>query len=132
MSTMKWPYFYQELKCTLFYFDMLITFCFEVSSNLSQQKSPTAEILRIYFLGTIVRRKYLPKISAVGLFYCDKFEETPKQKVIDLAQLKKIHFSTIKRASSVEIFFVGYKPYLESSFHKNHKNSFTPNTCLFH
>ena len=36
-----------KLKCTLFYFDMLITFCFEVSSNLSQQKSPTAELYNI-------------------------------------------------------------------------------------
>ena len=30
------------------------------------------------------------KISAVGLFCCDKFKETPKQKVIDLSLLKKI------------------------------------------
>ena len=68
-------------------FDWSITFfCFGVSSNLSQQKSPTVEILRIYFLGTIVWRKYLPKISAVGLVSCDKFEETSKQKVIDLSK----------------------------------------------
>ena len=33
------------------------------------------------------------KISAVGLFCCDKFEETPKQKVIDLSKLQKIYFS---------------------------------------
>ena len=72
----------------------MITFCFGVSSNFSQQKSPTAEILRIYFLGTIVWRKYLPKISAVGLFSCDKFEETPKQKVIDLSKFKKNYFMT--------------------------------------
>ena len=59
------------------------TFCFGVSSNLSQQKSQTAEILGKYFLQTIVPRKwkYMRKISAVGLFCCDKFEETPKQKV---------------------------------------------------
>ena len=54
------------------------------------------EILRIYFLGTIVRRKYLPKISTVGLFSCDKFEETKKQKVIDLSKLTKSYFSTMK------------------------------------
>ena len=53
---------------------MLRTFLIGVSSNLSQQKSPTAEILGIYFLGTIVPRKYMPEISAVGLFSCDKFE----------------------------------------------------------
>ena len=58
------------------------------------KKSPTAEILRIYFLGTIVWRKYLPKIFAVGLFSCDKFEETPKQKVIDLSKLKEFYFKT--------------------------------------
>ena len=61
--------------------------------HLSQQKSPTAEILYIYFLGTIVRRKYLPRISAVGLFSCDKFEETSKQKVMDLSKFKKNYFS---------------------------------------
>ena len=35
----------------------------------------------------------MPKISAVGLFSCHKFEETPKQKVIDLSKLKKFYFS---------------------------------------
>ena len=35
------------------------------------------------------------KISAVGLFSCDKFEETPKQKVIDLSKLKEFYFSKI-------------------------------------
>ena len=34
------------------------------------------------------------KISAVGLFCCDKFEETPKQKVIDLSKLNKFYFKT--------------------------------------
>ena len=33
------------------------------------------------------------KISAVGLFCCDKFEETPKQKVINMSKLNKLHFS---------------------------------------
>ena len=73
---------------------MLITFCFGVSSNLSQQ---TVEILRIYFLQKIVLRKYMHKISAVGLFCCDKFEETPKQKVINMSKLNKFHFSLFKR-----------------------------------
>ena len=34
------------------------------------------------------------KISAVGLFCCDKFEETPKQKVINMSKLNKFHFNT--------------------------------------
>ena len=72
---------------------MLITFCFGVSSNLSQQKSPTAEILCIYFLRTIFRRKYMRKISSVGLFCCNEFEETPKQKVINMSKLNKFHFN---------------------------------------
>ena len=41
-------------------------------------------------IGIIVPIKYMPIVSAVGLFYCDKFEETPKQKVIDLPKFKKI------------------------------------------
>ena len=84
-----WRFCHYSLKSIFFfYFDRSITLCFGVSSNLSQEKSPTAEILHIYFLGTIVRRKHLPKISAVGLFSCHKFEETPKQKVIDLSKFK--------------------------------------------
>ena len=39
---------------------MLDTFSFVVSSNLLQQKSPTEEIIGIYFLRTIVPRKYMP------------------------------------------------------------------------
>ena len=35
----------------------------------------------------------MPKISAVGLFSCDKFEETPKQKVINMSKLNKFYFS---------------------------------------
>ena len=74
---------------------MLDTFSFGVSLNLSQQKSPTAEILRIYFLRTIFRGKYMHKISTVGLFCCDKFEEIPKQKVINMSKLNKLPFNEI-------------------------------------
>ena len=81
-------------------FDMLITFCFGVSSNLWQQKSPIAEVLRIYFLRTIFWRKFMRKISAVGLFCCDKFEETPKQKVINMSKLNKFHFSKVSQFST--------------------------------
>ena len=73
---------------------MLTTFLFGASSNLAQQKSPTAEIIGIYFLGTIVPRKYsMPIISTVGLFCCDKFEETPKQKIINMSKLNKFYFN---------------------------------------
>ena len=42
------------------------------------------------------------KISAVGLFCCDKFEETPNQRVIDLSKFeKKITLGT----EAVEIKF---------------------------
>ena len=64
---------------------MLTTFSFGVSSNLSQQKNPTAKI--------IVLRKYMPIISAVGLFCCDKFEETPNEKVVNMSKLTKPYFS---------------------------------------
>ena len=47
------------------------------------------EIIGIYFLRTIVPRKYLPIISAVGLFCCNKFEETPNEKVVDMSKLTK-------------------------------------------
>ena len=41
----------------------------------------------------IVPRKYMLKISAVGLFCCDKFEEIPNKKVSDLSKLTKPYFS---------------------------------------
>ena len=75
---------------------MLTTFSFGVSSNLSQQKSPTAEIIGIYvrryFLGTIIPRKYMPMISAIGLFCYDKFEETSNEKVVNMSKLTKPYF----------------------------------------
>ena len=45
------------------------------------------------FLGTIVPRKYMPIIFAVGLSCCDKFEETPNEKVVDMSKLVKSYFS---------------------------------------
>ena len=51
-----------------------------LSSNLSKQKSPTAEIIGIYFIGKIVPIKYMPIISAVGLFCFDKFEDNQTRK----------------------------------------------------
>ena len=69
------------------------TFSYWVSSSLLQQKSPTAEIIAIYFLGIIVLRKYMPIISAVGLFCYDEFEETPNEKVVIMAKFTKPYFS---------------------------------------
>ena len=71
---------------------MLTTFSFGISSNLSQQKSLTAEIIGKYFLGTIVPRKYMTIISAVGLLCYDKFEETPNEKVVNMPKLTKPYF----------------------------------------
>ena len=83
---------------------MLTTFLFGVSSNLSQQKSPTGEIIGIYFLRTILPKKNMPIISAVGLFCYDKFEETPNKKVSNLSKLSKSYFNfTRNSVNSVEI-----------------------------
>ena len=74
---------------------MLTTFSFRVSSNSSYQKSPKAEIIGKYFLGTIVPRKFMPIISAIGLFCCDKFEETPNEKVVNMSKLSKSYFNVV-------------------------------------
>ena len=66
--------------------------------------SPTAEILGKYFLRTIVPRKYLPKISTVGLFCCDKFEKTPNEKVVRMSKLTKPYFKAFR--TSIVIFIV--------------------------
>ena len=34
----------------------------------------------------------MPIISAVGLFYYDKFEETPNEKVVNMPKLNKPYF----------------------------------------
>ena len=46
-----------------------MTFCFWVPSNLSKQKCAKPKKNFIYFLGTIVQRKYLPKSSAVWALF---------------------------------------------------------------
>ena len=67
---------------------MLTTFWFGVSSNLSQQKSPTAEIIGIYFPEKI----YAYNFHCWVLFLCDKFEETPNEKVVNMTKLTKSYF----------------------------------------
>ena len=37
----------------------------------------------------------MPKISAVGLFCCNKFEETPNEKVSKLSKLSKSYFNEV-------------------------------------
>ena len=72
-------------------------------SNLSKQRSPTVEIISIYFLRTIVPRKYMPIISAVGLFCCNKFEETPNKKVVNMSKLTKPYFKGCELKNFLEI-----------------------------
>ena len=68
---------------------MLTTFSLGISSK---QKSPSVEIIGIYFFGMIVPRKYMPIISSVGLFCCDKFGYSPNKKESDLSKLTKPYF----------------------------------------
>ena len=39
------------------------------------------------------KQGFMRKISAVGLFCCDKFDDTPKPKVIDLSKKNKFYFN---------------------------------------
>ena len=39
----------------------------------------------------------MPIISVVGLFYCDKFEETRNEKVVNMSKLTKSHFRSNRR-----------------------------------
>ena len=63
---------------------------------LSIQKSQTVEIIGIYSIGTIVSIKYMPIISAVGLFCIDKFEDNQMRKCstfFRMSKLSKPYFS---------------------------------------
>ena len=63
---------------------------FSLSSNLSIQKSPTAEIIGIYKIGRIVRIEYIPIISAVELFCIDKFEDNQPRKCSTFFRMSKL------------------------------------------
>ena len=52
-------------KNNSFFSKISTVWTFGVFLNLSQQKSPIAEIIGIYFLGTIIPRKHMPEISAI-------------------------------------------------------------------
>ena len=81
-----------RIKVSFSYLWQLLTYSFGVSSNFSQQKSPTAKSIGLNFLGTIVLRKYMPTISAVGLFCCNQFEENPNEKVSKVTETYFSHF----------------------------------------
>ena len=63
---------------------MLTTFSFGVSSNLSQQKSLTAQI--------VGPEKIYAYNFRCWLFGCDKFEETPNEKVVNMSKLTESYF----------------------------------------
>ena len=60
--------------------------CTQLAAKFAWEQKFDKTLSEIHF------RKYMRKISAVGLFSCDKFEETPKQKVINMSKLNKFHF----------------------------------------
>ena len=53
------------------------------------KKEPNSGNYRHIFSQDIVPRKYMPIITAVGLFCCDKFEETSNEKVSNMSKLTK-------------------------------------------
>ena len=46
----------------------------------------------------------MPIISTVGLYCCDKFEETPNEKVVNMSKVTKFYFNTHNQ-NSLPIFF---------------------------
>ena len=44
------------------------------------------------FWHPLLFKNYMPIISAVGLFCCDKFEEIPNEKVVNVSKLTKSYF----------------------------------------
>ena len=68
-------------------------------SNLSQEKSQTAtaEIFCHIFCRNNHSEKICLKIFAVGLFCCDKFEETQNKKVSGQSKLHESYFSPLMK-----------------------------------
>ena len=84
---------------------MLNTFSF---GYLLMQKSPTAEIVAvgIYSIGKIVPTKYMPIISADGLFCVNKFEDHQTRKCstfFRMSKLTKPYFRMIRNLTDQEI-----------------------------
>ena len=62
--------------------------------------------LQIYRIKRAQQRKYRHIFSAVGLFYCDKFEETPNEKVVNMSKFTKSYFSTYLCNNFWQIIFL--------------------------
>ena len=58
--------------------------CFQIYQNKS------AKNIAIYFIGKIVPTKYMPKISAVGHFCLDKFENNQTRKCTTFFRTSKL------------------------------------------
>ena len=71
---------------------MLNTFSFWLSSNLSKTKEHNSggNYRHIFYWNDYSDNI----ISAVGLFCCDKFEETSNEKVSNMSKLTKSYFRT--------------------------------------
>ena len=76
------------LKLNSVNFDRPDTFLFVVSSNLSQQKSPTVEIIGIFSRNDCSEKRYAQKFPLFG----SKFEETTNKKVSGLSKLTECRF----------------------------------------
>ena len=61
----------------------------------------------------------MPIISSVGLFCCDKFEETPNEEVINLSKLTKSHFSFLMNdaftGSQANIYVEAWRQFLDKT-----------------
>ena len=66
---------------------MLCTFSFG-SFQIYQNKS--TKNIAVHFIGTIIPIKCMPKISAVGLFCFDKFENNQRRMCTTFLQMSKL------------------------------------------
>ena len=76
---------------------MLCTFSFGYF-QIYQNKS--AKNIAVHFIGTIVPIKCMPKISAVGLFCLDKFENNQTRTCTTffrMSKLTEVYFSKIRK-----------------------------------
>ena len=61
-----------------------------ISIKAKEPNSQPAEIIVIYFVRTIFLIKYMPIISAVGLFCTDKFEDNQTRKCSTFFSMSKL------------------------------------------
>ena len=69
--------------------------CFQIYQNKSVKN------IAIYFIGTIVPIKCMPKISAVGLFCLDKFEDNQTRTRTTFSECQTYLNLTLNGAASV-------------------------------